>query len=97
MYQFNIEFEYDGAKSQANYLKQGLSLEDAKLLWKILGAESKSLYSPEDRWLRVGIIEEKFYTCIFTYRGEKIRPISLRRSREEEINRYYMMHGDIKK
>lgn len=90
MYQFNIEFEYDEAKSEANRLKHGISLEVAKILWAQLSGEWPVSHAVEERWLRVGMIEDKFYTCVFTYRGLKIRLISLRRSRKEEVNRYYL-------
>jgi uncharacterized DUF497 family protein len=89
MYQFNIEFEYNEEKSEANRLKHGFSLEEAKILWVQLSAEWPVPYPDEKRWLRVGMFGDKFYTCIFTYRGLKTRLISLRRSRKEEVNRYY--------
>ena len=89
MYQFNIEFEYDADKSEANWLKHGVSLEEAKLLWIGSGAELPSSYPNETRWLRVGTIADKIFTCIFTYREKKVRMISLRCSREDEVNYYY--------
>lgn len=88
MYQFNIEFEYDEEKSEANRLKHGLALEDAKALWAQFGSEWPAEYFDEERWLRVGWIGERLFTCVFTYRGKKVRFISLRRSRDIEIARY---------
>ena len=89
MDQFNIEFEYDEAKSEANRLKHGLSLEEAKVLWMQISGEWPVSYFDEPRLIRVGIVEDKFHTCVFTYRWARVRLISLRRSRKEEVHRYY--------
>lgn len=40
------------------------------------------------RFLVVGKIEDKHWSCIITYRGEGVRIISVRRSRKEEIDIY---------
>ena len=58
------------------------------MLWVEAATELPAGYLLEIRWLRIGFISEKMYTCIFTYRGKKVRLISLRRSRESEVRRY---------
>lgn len=42
----------------------------------------------ETRFLIIGKIKEKHWSGIITYRGERIRLISVRRSRKEEIEIY---------
>jgi len=42
----------------------------------------------ELRFLIIGKIRIKFWSAIFTIRDDKIRIISVRRSRKEEINIY---------
>ena len=42
----------------------------------------------EKRFLVVGRILNKYWSSIFTYRGDKVRIISVRRSRTEEIKYY---------
>ena len=42
----------------------------------------------ESRYLLIGKISERYWSAIFTYRGETIRLISVRRSRKEEIELY---------
>jgi len=42
----------------------------------------------EPRYLVVGIISEKHWSGIITYRKDKIRIISVRRSRPEEVELY---------
>ena len=42
----------------------------------------------EERFLVIGKIEEKLWSGVITYRNKNIRIISVRRSREEEIELY---------
>ena len=42
----------------------------------------------ELRFMVIGIIEQKHWSAIITYRDEKVRIISVRRSRDEEIEIY---------
>jgi hypothetical protein len=42
----------------------------------------------EARFLVIGKIEDKHWSGIITYRGESVRIISVRRSRQEEIDIY---------
>uniref|UniRef100_A0A7C4TY93 BrnT family toxin n=1 Tax=Caldisericum exile TaxID=693075 RepID=A0A7C4TY93_9BACT len=44
--------------------------------------------SDEPRFLVIGRISEKHWSAIITYRGDKIRIISARRSRKEEVDIY---------
>jgi len=44
--------------------------------------------SDESRFLVIGKISEKHWSGVITYRNEKIRIISVRRSRKEEIDIY---------
>ena len=42
----------------------------------------------EPRFLVVGMISEKHWSAVITYRGEKVRLISVRRARAEEVAIY---------
>jgi len=42
----------------------------------------------EDRYILVGIMENKHWSAIYTVRNEKVRLISVRRSRNEEEELY---------
>jgi uncharacterized DUF497 family protein len=85
-----MTFEYDKNKSRSNKLKHGLDFEEAKALWDDPYAfELKSKQSEDEhRFLVLGQIASKHYTAIITYRGERIRIISVRRSREKEVQLY---------
>ena len=84
-----LAFEYDQIKSEANLLKHGIDFIDAQLLWldpDLLEVPAKT--QDESRYLVIGIIAEKHWSAVITYRDENIRIISVRRSRNEEIKLY---------
>jgi uncharacterized protein len=84
-----MSFEYDPAKSAANKQKHGIDFEEAQLLW----ADPRLLEIPvrtsdELRWLTIGKIGRKHWSAVITRRSGNIRLISVRRSRQEEVNIY---------
>ena len=84
-----ITFEFDETKSQANLLKHGIHFADAQPLWndpRLLEIPAKT--EDEPRYLVIGLINNKHWSAVITYRGENIRLISVRRSRPEEVNLY---------
>lgn len=84
-----MPFEYDPKKSQSNREKHGIDFEDAQALWADidrLEIPAKTLDEPRD--LVVGKIGGKYWSAVITYRGENVRIISVRRSRDEEIELY---------
>ena len=44
--------------------------------------------SDEPRWVVVGKMKEKHWSAVITRRGENVRLISVRRSRDEEVEIY---------
>ena len=83
-----MEFECDPKKSAHNREKHGISLEEAGGLWLVPGIEIEARSIDEPRFLRIAKSEGKFYSCFFTLRENRIRLISARRSRPEEIAIY---------
>jgi uncharacterized DUF497 family protein len=84
-----IAFEYDEAKSQANLKKHGIDFLEAQELWNdpdLLEFPAKS--DNEPRLLLIGRIETTCWSAIITHRKEKIRLISVRRSRKKEVELY---------
>ena len=82
-------FEYDPDKSAYNKRKHGFDFEEAQQLW----ADARLVEVParttdEPRWLLIGRIDEKHWSAIITRRGDNIRVISVRRSRDEEVEIY---------
>ena len=84
-----MTFEYDPKKSQKNRDKHGIDFEEAQTIWNDedrLEIPAKTV--DETRYLLIGIINGKHWSAVFTYRGRNIRIISVRRSRDEEIELY---------
>jgi hypothetical protein len=85
-----MEFEFDSAKSAANREKHGIDFLGAQAIWRDeqhLVTPARSLTEP--RFQILGLIDGKLWSVFVTYRGEKIRLISVRRARPEEEKRYY--------
>ena len=84
-----MDFEFDKRKSQINKKKHGIDFIEAQALWNDpdrIEIPAKTI--DENRYLVIGKIFDKFWSTIITYRNEKVRIISVRRSRKEEIEIY---------
>ena len=82
-------FEYDRAKSERNLEKHGIDFQDARQLWSdpdLLEIPAK--VEDEPRFLVIGRIAGKHWSAVITYRQERVRIISVRRSRKEEVRFY---------
>ena len=84
-----MEFEFDAKKSSSNKIKHGIDFRQAQKLWDDPDlVEIPVRTSDEPRFLVVGRISDRYWSGIITYRGDKIRIISVRRARKEEVNIY---------
>jgi len=85
-----MDFEFDSQKSESNKTKHGIDFDVAQQLWN----DPDSLEIPaktvdEPRFLVIGKIVSRHWSGIITYRRNgTIRIISVRRSRQEEIELY---------
>lgn len=84
-----LEFEFDPNKSQANKNKHGIDFIEAQALW----SDSQKVEIPaqaqsEPRFVVIARMVGKHWSAVITYRGAKIRIISVRRSRPEEVKIY---------
>jgi uncharacterized DUF497 family protein len=80
-----MEFEYDPEKSRKNKDKHGIDFSAGQELWQDSGLVILlSRYPDEPRYLAIGCIQARHWTAIFTERGDRIRIISIRRSRQDE-------------
>lgn len=84
-----MKFEFDSKKSKTNKIKHGIDFLETQVLWDdpdliIIPAKT----TDEPRFLVIGRILNKHWSAIITYRGKKIRIISTRRSRSEEVDIY---------
>jgi uncharacterized DUF497 family protein len=84
-----MEFEFDSAKSAANEAKHGIDFARAQALWDDPDLiEIPARTSDERRWVVVGRIGGMQWSAIIARREERIRIISVRRSRREEVLLY---------
>ena len=84
-----MEFEFDPTKSNLNKEKHGIDFIEAQTLLNDPDLiEIPVRTSDEPRFMVIGNITGKYWSGVITYRSEKIRIISVRRSREEEIDIY---------
>lgn len=84
-----MEFEYDPEKSRSNAAKHGIDFDAGQALWEDSGLLLlPSLHPDEPRYLAIGQIGGLHWTAVFTERGERVRLISIRRSRNEERDLY---------
>ncbi|MEN8264864.1 MAG: BrnT family toxin [Nitrospirota bacterium] len=84
-----MDFEFDDNKSNSNKKKHKINFNEAQELWDdpdLIEIPIKT--SDEPRYLVIGKISGKHWSGIITYREEKIRIISVRRSRKEEVELY---------
>ena len=84
-----MEFEFDDSKSQSNLTKHGINFVEAQQLWADPDRiEIPALTEDEPRFLVIGKIAHKYWSAIITYRENKVRIISVRRSRKQEVAIY---------
>jgi uncharacterized DUF497 family protein len=82
-------FEFNPKKSTANKAKHGISFDEAQSLWDdpdLLEIPARTTDKP--RSLVIGKMGGKYWSGIITHRGDAIRIISVRRSRQEEVTLY---------
>ena len=84
-----LGFEFDEAKSRANKVKHGIDFVEAQVLWlddRLLEIPART--SDEPRSLVVGKVGGRHWSAVITYRDDRIRLISVRRARSEEVEIY---------
>ena len=76
-------------KSQANKAKHVIDFVEAQALWRDEALiEVPARTEDEPRFVLVGRIADRHWSAVITYRGDKVRLISVRRSRAEEVALY---------
>ena len=83
------DFEYDEHKCASNRAKHGIDFEEPQELWRDPAlVEIPARATDERRWLVVAKRGAAHWSAVITRRGERIRLISVRRSRAEEAELY---------
>ncbi len=88
-------FEWDEVKRQKNLDGRNLDFIDAVIVFDVRAViTAPSTYPFEDRLVSTAIMDDgKFYTVVWTWRGEVRRIISFRRARHGEERAYRQLHG----
>ena len=84
-----MEFEFDEGKSRTNLRKHGIDFVQAQALWEDRErVEIPARTEDEPRFMVIGMTGAQHWSAVITYRDDKTRIISARRSRREEIHIY---------
>ena len=79
-----MEFEFDPVKSASNLEKHGIDFGRVQTLWQdVMRVEIPARTTNEARWLVIGQIERKHWSVVVTYREQRVRIVSARRSRRK--------------
>jgi hypothetical protein len=84
-----MEFEFDAVKSRKNLEKHGIDFGQIQSLWddpERIAVPART--DDEPRFLVIGRIGREHWSAVVTYRQDRTRIISARRSRREEIEIY---------
>lgn len=85
-----MEFEFDEEKSRINAKKHGIDFDQAQFLWcdaRRVVVEARS--ETEPRFVLIALYSGKIWTAVYTMRKDRIRMISVRRSRDGEEEGYH--------
>ena len=84
-----MKFEFDKRKSAANKTKHGIDFVEAQALWDDADVlEIPARITEGQRSLLIGKIGGQHWSAVITHRQDRIRIISVRRSRKEERELY---------
>ena len=84
-----MEFEFDKRKSESNREKHGIDFVQAQALWEDPDRLEVPVRTKEEkRFILIGKIDQKFWSVVFTFHNDKIRIISVPRSRIQEVEAY---------
>ena len=82
-----MQFEYDPDKSAANFAKHGIDFEQAQAIWDddcSVAIYARDGNDGEARSVVIGMMGDRLWSAIITWRGVVVRMISVRRSRNDE-------------
>jgi hypothetical protein len=86
------DFEWDNTKAEQNFATHGVSFEAARLAYEdpfaIVRGDHRQDYG-EDRFILLGIVQERLLAVAYAMRGERMRIISARIAEPQERRRYH--------
>jgi uncharacterized protein len=86
------DFEWDDAKAAENLARHGVSFVAARLafadVFAVVREDRRQKYG-EDRFILIGMVEERLLAVAYAMRGERTRIISARLAEPRERRRYH--------
>jgi uncharacterized protein len=86
------DFEWDDAKAVDNLANPGVSFEAARLAFDdpfAVAREDRRQDYGEDRYILLGMIQDRMLAVAYTQRGARVRIISARLAESRERPRYH--------
>ena len=84
-----MKFEFDPAKSAGNKARHGIDFDEAQALWDDpLLVEIPARLQGEPRMYTIGVIVDRLWVAVWTLRATRVRIISVRRARKDEVETY---------
>jgi uncharacterized protein len=82
--------EFDPEKDAANIRRHRISLSQASRLFAGVRFIERDDPTPgEQRFIAIGLIEARVFACVYTWRGDNRRIISLRKATRRETHDFY--------
>ena len=86
------DFEWDDAKASENLARHGVSFEAASLAFDdafaVVRGDRRQSYG-EERFILLGMVQQRLLAVSYTLRGERVRIISARFAEPRERRRYH--------
>lgn len=86
------DFEWDDAKAAQNLASHGVSFEAARLVFDdpfaVVREDRRQGYG-EDRYILLGMVQDRLLAIAYTQRGARVRIISARLAESRERRRYH--------
>lgn len=85
-----VRFEWDERKNELNIQKHEIDFADAKDIFNetlITNLDTRKHYG-EERWVALGRLKGIVVVVVYTFRGDKIRIISIRKGNKRDRENY---------
>lgn len=85
-----MKWGWDERKSRQNAKKHGIPLDLAPEMFNgaVYEVGDDREYHSETRTIAIGMIQGRFFVCVYTLRGDERRVISLRKATKREREHY---------
>ncbi len=90
-YNFSMNFEWDGVKSERCFTQRGFDFAYAARAFsdpkRVVDADTRRNYG-EERYQMMGMVERRLFVLVYTPRHDALRIISVRKANRREVKHY---------